>query len=104
MTIFIQSFTKLEKKPCENIVEKEGKLVSSIFFFSHNDFSFFNPLPDMPILGSSNSAANKDIMSEIWTNGDTIIFLTRKHRGKRRNYSLRPISPFLTMFSKAAYC
>ena len=35
-----------------------------------------NPLPDMPILGSSNSAVNyfyKDIMSKIWTNGDTII-------------------------------
>ena len=33
----------------------------------------FNPLPDMPILGSSNLAANKDMMSKIWTNGDTII-------------------------------
>ena len=32
-----------------------------------------NPLPDMPILGFSNSAANKDMMSKIWTNGDTII-------------------------------
>ena len=31
-----------------------------------------NPLPHMPILGSSNSAANKDVMSKIWTNGDTI--------------------------------
>ena len=30
-------------------------------------------LPDMPILGSSNSAANTDMMSKIWTNGDTII-------------------------------
>ena len=30
-------------------------------------------LPQMPILGSSNSAANKDMMSKIWTNGDTII-------------------------------
>ena len=30
------------------------------------------PVPDMPILGSSNSAANKDIMSKIWTNVDTI--------------------------------
>ena len=29
----------------------------------------FKPLPDMPILGFSNSAANKDIMSDIWTNG-----------------------------------
>ena len=32
----------------------------------------FNALPDMPILGSSNSAANKDMMSKILTNGDTI--------------------------------
>ena len=28
-----------------------------------------NPLPDMPILGSSNSAAIKNMMSKIWTNG-----------------------------------
>ena len=33
----------------------------------------FNPVPYMPILGFSNSAANKDMMSKIWTNGDTII-------------------------------
>ena len=31
------------------------------------------PLSHIPILGSSNSGANKDIMSKIWTNGDTII-------------------------------
>ena len=29
--------------------------------------------PDMPILGFSNSAANKDMMSKIWANGDTVI-------------------------------
>ena len=46
-----------------------------------------NPLPYMPILGFSNSAANKDVMSKIWTNGDTIILLNRNHFGKRRNYS-----------------
>ena len=28
---------------------------------------------DKPILGSSNTAANKDIMLKIWTNGNTII-------------------------------
>ena len=27
----------------------------------------FNPLPDMPVLSSSNSAAKKDMMSKIWT-------------------------------------
>ena len=32
-----------------------------------------NPLPDIPILGYSNSAANKDMTSKIWTNGDAII-------------------------------
>ena len=33
----------------------------------------FDPLPDMPILDSSDSAANKDMVSKIWTNGDTVI-------------------------------
>ena len=54
---------------------------------SANAFNFNklnNPLPYMPILGSSNSAANKDIMAKIWTIGDTIICLSRKHCGKRR--------------------
>ena len=32
----------------------------------------FNPLPQIPILGSSNSAANKGMMSKTLTNGDTI--------------------------------
>ena len=64
----------------------------------------FNPLPDMPIQGSSNSAANKDKMAKIWTNGDTIICLIRKHCEKRRNCSLRAISPFPTMFFMAVCC
>ena len=63
-----------------------------------------NPLPDMPILGSSNSAVNKDMIAKIWTNGDTVIWLSRKHCGKRRNCSLWEISPFPTMFSKASCC
>ena len=63
-----------------------------------------NPLSDMPILGSSNSAANKDMMSKIWTNGDALMRLSRKHCGKRRNCSLRAISPFPTMFSKPVCC
>ena len=32
-----------------------------------------NPLPDWPILGSSNSTSNKDMMSKIWINWDTVI-------------------------------
>ena len=30
---------------------------------------FVKPLPHMPILGSSNSAAIENMMSKIWTNG-----------------------------------
>ena len=46
-----------------------------------------NALPDLPILGSSRSAADKDMMAKIWTNGDTIICFSRKHCGRRRNCS-----------------
>ena len=63
-----------------------------------------NALPHMPILGSSNSEACTDMMSKIWRNGDTITRLSRKRCGKRRNCSLRAISPFPTMFSKAVKC
>ena len=41
--------------------------------FPGNCSCSINPLPDMPILGSSNSAANEDIKSRIWTNWDIII-------------------------------
>ena len=33
----------------------------------------FHPLPHMPILSSSNSTTKKDVMSKIWTNGNTFI-------------------------------
>ena len=52
---------------------------------SGSSIELVNPLPDMSILVSSNSATNKDTMSKIWKNGDTIIRLSRKHSGKSRN-------------------
>ena len=61
-------------------------------------------LTDMPILGSSSSAANKDMMSTILTNGNIIFWLSRKPCGKKRNCSLRATSSFPTMFSKAVCC
>ena len=36
----------------------------------------FKPLPHMPILGNSSSTASKDMMSKIWTNEDTVIWLS----------------------------
>ena len=38
---------------------------------------YLNSLPHIPTLGSSISAANKDMMSKIWTSGDTIICLSK---------------------------
>ena len=49
--------------------------------------TIFNPLPHMLILGYSNSAGN-NLMSKILTNGNTIFWLSWKHR----NCSLRAIS------------
>ena len=72
--------------------------------FCHSTVDSVNLLPHKPILGSSNSAANKEMMSKILTNGDTIFCLSRKHCGKRGNCSLRAISSFPTMFSKAVCC
>ena len=63
-----------------------------------------NCLLDTPILGTSNSAANKAMMSKILTNGEIFFQLSRKHCGKRRNCSLRAISSVPNMFSKANYC
>ena len=70
-----------------------------MMFFLH-----VNPLPDIPILGSSNSAPNKDKRSKTWTNGNTIICLSRKHCGKRRSCSFGAISPFPTVFLKVVRC
>ena len=50
---------------------KNQKYSPSTIFADFVDM--FNPLPDMPILGSCNSTANKDILSKIWTNWDTVI-------------------------------
>ena len=49
-------------------------------------------------------SSKKHMMSKTWPNGDTVIWLSRKHCGKRRNCSSRAISPFPTMFSKAVCC
>ena len=53
----------------------------------------------MPISGSSNSAAKKDIMSKI---GQLEIQLS--DRVENIVGTLRVISPFPTMFSKAVFC
>ena len=79
-------FNTLKKKAlakhCGEIFQNKQFHSFSMFLYDLY-FKIFNPLPHMPILGFSNSGTNTD-MSEIWTNGDTIICLSRKHCGKRR--------------------
>ena len=85
----------MRKKAFENIVGKGENAFPTMFStLSKTNFSVFltmcpkvslswsvrlcivwlwvNPLPHKPISGSSNSAANKDMMSEILTNWDSI--------------------------------
>ena len=38
-----------------------------------------NPLPHMSILGFSTTAANRDMMSKVWTNGNTTRVVTKCH-------------------------
>ena len=56
-------------------------IIIILSFFRHVFYPIkdVHPLPDKPNLGSSNSAANKDMMLKVWTNRDTIIWLSRKH-------------------------
>ena len=42
-------------------------IISSFSCFINIEDCVVNPLPHMPILGFSNSAVNKDMMSKIWT-------------------------------------
>ena len=55
------------------LCDKRPVHVSSADISKDSTSSGFNPLPHMPISGSSDSAANKDMMSKIRTNEDTII-------------------------------
>ena len=57
----------LEKCGVNVKLSNDGKYMRLMFEIS------LNPLPHMAILGSSNSAANKDMMSKIRTNVDTVI-------------------------------
>ena len=54
----------------------------------------------MPILGFSNSAANKDMMSKLWTNWDTIIRLNRKLVGKGESACYKQFLLFPRCFQK----
>ena len=62
----MQVFGTLQKSEFWNFVWRRVENIIGKGFFLY-------PLPHMPILGCFNSAANENMMSKIWTNGDTII-------------------------------
>ena len=57
----------------KDLNQKGRRTWRRVFVYGQHLLNSFNPLPDMPILGSSISTANKEMMSKIQTNGDTII-------------------------------
>ena len=79
-----ESDTLTTESPRQDCSKTKIILLANFILFSANALNLdqsrilssvkdFNPLPHMPILGSSNSAVNKDMKSKIWTNGDAII-------------------------------
>ena len=65
---------------------------------------FINPLPHMPKYGLFHFSSKWKYDVKNMDKWGTIIWLSRKYCGKRRNCSLRAISSFPTMFSKAVCC
>ena len=70
------------KSPVRTTIRKVN--IASIFSMLDYELTV-DPLLNMPILGSSSSAANNDMMAKLWMNEDKIVCLSRKHCGKRRN-------------------
>ena len=66
-------------------------------------FFQFNPFPNDK-LDSSKFKEFVDDNFELEENGEKLSRKDRKRCGKRRNCSLRAISPFPTVFSKDFYC
>ena len=115
------------KKPIENI-QGEGKKADNIAisyqlsFLSETDFNLLSHIichwrghqtsPTVVILTLSQRTNFRLLQNEkgcgrqfqIWWKWQKVLQKTRNHCRKRRNCSLRAISPFPTVFSKDLYC
>ena len=72
------------------------------FFISFKNVIY--PFPKRQILEASKLKQFADDNFKFEETGRKTIQMGRKHCGKRRNCSLRAISPFPTVFSKDMYC
>ena len=64
---------------------------------------WFNPFPNDKFYTLPNWKCLQTTISNIWK-WKKVLQMDRKHCGKRRNCSLRAISPFPSVFSKDFYC
>ena len=73
-----------------------------VFFHNSEDFfiSSIQPIPKRQILESSKTERVCSCEFQVWWKWQKVIQMRRKHCGKRRNWSLRAISSFPTVFSK----
>ena len=73
-----KSFT-YQEVTIHSMLDQSDTIINIIFFDHTICISFLlcvsNTLPDMPVSGSSSSAANKDMMVKIWTNGSRYHYL-----------------------------
>ena len=110
-----QVLITLQEKPIEILYEKDKLLVTNIFSFSHNIFfssakEGIQPLETSLTLSQTTNFRLFQIervcrrqFQDYWK-WQKALQTGRKHCGKRRNCSLRAISPFPTVFSKDLYC
>ena len=69
-----KGLTCLNRKHLQTTNSNVSKIVICHKMVLIHDFAtVFNLLTHMAILGSSHAGANKDMMTKIWTNGDTVI-------------------------------
>ena len=109
-------FTNLKNKGFWKRCEKKKMLVTSIFSFSHNvfypyqiKFKFFSHICHLQMLLTHYQTTNFRLFQtervcrrqfQIWRKWLKVIQTGRKHCGKRRNCSLRAISPFPSVFKR----
>ena len=74
---------------------------SSFSTVAQTGYYSFNPFPNNKLWTLPNWKSLQQF--QIWKKLQKVLQMDRKHCGKRRNCSLRAISPFLTVFSKDLY-
>ena len=87
-----------------NLVLAKGGIVVPCTGFHQTNHHLIQPFPKRQILDSSKLKGFADDNFKLNENGRKFSKRVENTVGKRRNCSLRAISPFPTLFSKDLYC